>query len=392
MISVVAVFNNIHILESRLLRSLSQQTGEYELITIDNTNSAFHNAPTALNYGATRAKGDWLLFAHQDVVLLAADSLSRAEELLCHAMPDGWVGVIGIAQSGELRGMLRDSARVQGLPFAGLVEVQTLDELLLIHRRKGDSVTYFDENVPGWHAYGVEACCDAIRSRHRNYVLPLLVWHDSKRTNLQGLADAHAYVWAKHGAAFGRIYTSCGVLPDSIQSTGALRPPLHLRALRRLRAGFLGLWGFPAAYLRWYEDTLEYLTESHDVVECLHRAADQCPIDAEAFVPLPKKRRRITHRYSGFSPGAFHSCHVVIATDLGMEIPHHCEPLDKLTAVVGSLLVCLDMKAIRTHRALWRALRKRSMRTWLTVHNDGSRIAVLELRCEGTAPGNMQSA
>ena len=76
---------------------------------------------------------------------------------------DGWHGVVGRDARGRWRVMLRDRAMVFGEPFERPVEVQTLDEVVLMHANQGGSWAYFDEKVPGWHAYGVDACCTALR-------------------------------------------------------------------------------------------------------------------------------------------------------------------------------------------------------------------------------------
>ena len=66
-LSVICVYNNKQILESFLLESLKKQNINYELILINNVNNEFTSAAKALNYAATKATGDYLLFVHQDI-------------------------------------------------------------------------------------------------------------------------------------------------------------------------------------------------------------------------------------------------------------------------------------------------------------------------------------
>src|SRR5262249_2532584 len=176
--------NDEAVLRERLLASLASQTTPHETITVDNCESRFQSAAAALNWGAARARGDWLLFAHQDVSLIGDDWLARAERLLDDLKLTGWCGVAGSDPSGRFRGMLLDRAALNGEPSDVPIEVQTLDECLLIHRRQNGDSKLFDEQLTGWHAYGVEACCTAIRVGAKNYVLPIPIWHDSKSTNL----------------------------------------------------------------------------------------------------------------------------------------------------------------------------------------------------------------
>ena len=50
-----------------LLKSLQNQDADYELILVDNTNNRFKSAAEALNDGAKKSSGDFLMFVHQDV-------------------------------------------------------------------------------------------------------------------------------------------------------------------------------------------------------------------------------------------------------------------------------------------------------------------------------------
>lgn len=378
MFSVVCVFNDAQKLERRLLDSLKKQSVSYDLVTVDNRHGQFSGASTALNWGAARSKGDWVVFVHQDVALLSENWLERAEELLSRHNPAGWVGIAGVSSSGVQRGLLRDSAMLRGEAFDRLLEVQTLDEVLLIHRRQSSGDAYFDEQLTGWHAYGVEACCRAARSGAKNYVMSLPVWHDTERTNLNGLGAAQEYVWRKHGAALGTIFTTCGMLPASPKSLNG--SSLVSRAARRVRALGLRLYGFHDAYLKWFDETLEVCTESAMLIECLHDRASQRPIEAAAFVPLPRRSRRIVHRFSGLELDDAPAECVVVASDLGAKLSDTCEDIDRLRSNVRRLLVCLNMSDAKARPALWRALRRRSVAPRLTLQSDGTRVAVLEMR------------
>ena len=57
MISIVCVYNDESVIENWLLKSLKDQTVEFELIKIDNTKNKFKSAAKALNYGGKKAKG-----------------------------------------------------------------------------------------------------------------------------------------------------------------------------------------------------------------------------------------------------------------------------------------------------------------------------------------------
>ena len=82
MISIICVYNNKEILENYLLKNLSTQSVEYELILIDNTNGKFKSAAEALNYGGKKANGNYLMFVHQDVDLCSNNTLDYIENIL----------------------------------------------------------------------------------------------------------------------------------------------------------------------------------------------------------------------------------------------------------------------------------------------------------------------
>ena len=68
MISVITIYNDKNVLESTLLKSIKvQENCEYETILVDTYSHGFTSAASALNYGASLAKGDYLVFIHQDV-------------------------------------------------------------------------------------------------------------------------------------------------------------------------------------------------------------------------------------------------------------------------------------------------------------------------------------
>ena len=107
MFSVVSVVNDAGMAENRLLRGLTRQSVCHELILVDNSDHRFPGASSALNWGARRAKGDWIVFLHQDVELLAEDWLASAEEMLNRLPSAGWSGVVGRTKTGRWRGILR---------------------------------------------------------------------------------------------------------------------------------------------------------------------------------------------------------------------------------------------------------------------------------------------
>ncbi|MGI8996504.1 MAG: glycosyltransferase family 2 protein [Pyrinomonadaceae bacterium] len=400
MISVVCVYNDEEMLAARLLKSLREQTAAHEVIAVDNRAGRFESGAAALNHGARQAKGEWLAFAHQDVSFIAADWLARAERMLEELQPAGWVGSAGVTKAGEFRGWLLDRARLLGAPFDGFAEVQTLDECLLICRRKSEGESYFDEELSGWHAYGVEACCRANAEGRRNYVIPLPVWHDSRSTNMAGLEEAHDYVWRKHGSRLGRIATTCGVLPDIY----AGRPGRAAVFLKRVEMWtwkkLHGLGGFRTEYVEQLDEGLELLTKDAFLIESLHRPAPHGIIEARAFLPQPAAARRVLHRFRNLAALAHEDLQadcVVVMPELAVELLSNEEETCPLFERTRLLLVCLNVGDMLAQPRLWRRLQRRAVNRYIVRKCDYSKntdgrarsIAIFEICREASNGHNL---
>jgi hypothetical protein len=161
MVSLICVFNNREILENYLLESLKiQKEVDYELILIDNTNNKFKTASSALNYGGKKAKGDFLIFVHQDISFEKEYTLKNFIEKL-YLYPNSIIGVAGRLKEGVITKIKHGKKKT----FAGKInnfesqEVQTVDECLFSIPKKVFRKSYFNEKIiNGWHLYSVEYC------------------------------------------------------------------------------------------------------------------------------------------------------------------------------------------------------------------------------------------
>ena len=95
MMSIICVYNNEQILNDFLISSLEKQSEDYELILVDNRNQEFTSASSALNYGAKKATGDYLVFAHQDINFSNIDWIKNTRIQLEKIDNIGIVGVAG---------------------------------------------------------------------------------------------------------------------------------------------------------------------------------------------------------------------------------------------------------------------------------------------------------
>lgn len=242
MISIVCVYNDEEILRDCLLKSLDDQTAEFELIKIDNTPSIYKSAAEALNYGGKKARGKYIMFVHQDVDLCSRTWLEDTEEIL-KSIPDlGIAGVVGMSEEGKKQNVIK-----QGIPPVWLPHIpiqkpkrgQTVDECLVIIPKAIFDMLPFDETVcDDWHLYTVDYCL-SLKERDRGvYIIPVLIHHifkyGSKRHKSpasrikdyfqtifslgslpQGYYQTLPKVLKKHKKYFKRICTTSGIWSTS---------------------------------------------------------------------------------------------------------------------------------------------------------------------------------
>jgi len=212
MISVISVMNNETIAREFLLRGLSRQNSKFELLLVDNRASTYKSASQSHNHSGIKAHGDYLMFVHQDVLLLSKNWLREAEEWLSTQSRVGLAGVAGMIKpkfanqieictryyllrklgKGYLwyhrygRGnVFHGSERTRALPWLGrfisdIAPVQTVDELVLIVPTGVFESVKFDESVCDyWDLYGVDFSLTVSQKGYKVCVLPCSVLHRS---------------------------------------------------------------------------------------------------------------------------------------------------------------------------------------------------------------------
>ncbi|MCL0094943.1 glycosyltransferase family protein [Dehalococcoidia bacterium] len=233
MISIVSVYNNEDILKDWLLKSLENQTAEFELIKVDNTRNTFKSAAEALNRGGKKAKGNYLMFVHQDVDLSSNTWLEDVEQML-DSIPN--LGIAGVAGRSEGKHPLASRCKTiikHGVPPVpvggpgGLIQnpekVQTLDECLVIVPKSVFNRLTFDEKVcADWHLYAVDYCLSVRKLGFDVFVVPMFIHHGSTggvglfRAILSlGHLPAGYYrtvekLLKKHENQVKQIHTTCG--------------------------------------------------------------------------------------------------------------------------------------------------------------------------------------
>ena len=181
-LAIISAVNNDAILRSCLLASPDVQSAGEVIVQ-----KGFYSAAAAYNSGIDKANSDLLVFVHQDVYLPRGwiKCLRKALELLLISDPHwGVLGVWGDRYSGGPPGHLYWTGvdGTAGEPFDGLLEVRSLDEVVLILRKS--SGLRFDERVPGFHLYGTDICLEARRRGRRCYVFAGFCVHNTNVYNM----------------------------------------------------------------------------------------------------------------------------------------------------------------------------------------------------------------
>lgn len=218
MISVICVFNDKEILNQCLKKSMVNQSVEYEWILIDNKNSQFKSAAEALNYGATQAEGNYLMFVHQDVNLKSNKWLEDVEKTLDSLENLGVAGVAGMSETeNNIISNIEHGTPPQPagkIHVKDPVPVQTLDECLFIIPQPVFKEYKLDANLEGWHLYAVEYCLKVKKKGLNVYVIPNSVYHSSYE---YGLSLPKTYykilktILKKYQKDYNKIYTTCGI-------------------------------------------------------------------------------------------------------------------------------------------------------------------------------------
>lgn len=178
MISIICVTNNEEVLNTYLLPSLKRQTvQDYDLVLVNAKEFNLDSAAKALNLGAEKAKGDLLVFCHQDIEFLEDDALEKIEAF-AKGNEFGIAGVAGIKKEDRLvystviHGPKRQQA---GQRNEGILKVAALDECLLVIKKK--NFAGFDDLGATWHFYAVDYAYQSQKRGEKVLAFPLPIYH-----------------------------------------------------------------------------------------------------------------------------------------------------------------------------------------------------------------------
>jgi len=177
---------------------------------------------TGYNYGAENAKGDVLIFTHDDIEILSDDFSARLMDHLEHADLVGIAGtthlvgpnwnnagllhVYGQAAHGkrETGEMTVNIFRVPGPRVDG---IEALDGVMIAAKRAVLDKVKFDESIPGFHLYDLDFSYCAFRAGFKLCVacdLYLLHWSHGAYQSPEWQVAARVFM-NKHRASFPKL-------------------------------------------------------------------------------------------------------------------------------------------------------------------------------------------
>lgn len=179
MISIIVASNDKELLDRMLIASLDKQTfRDFETIIVDAKKNGFSSASTTLNYGASLAKGDILLFVHQDIELLDNDLLLSIHEF-CKKNDFGIGGVCGVDNSETYRVYSSVSMgynHIQaGILNKDIRDIYVLDECLFFIKK--EDFMGFDDLGKTWHFYAVDYSMKCHYKKKKVVLIPNPIYH-----------------------------------------------------------------------------------------------------------------------------------------------------------------------------------------------------------------------
>lgn len=238
MISIICICNNRRMYNNYLLPSLAKQRNcNYEIIRIDNEKNEFSSAIAAFNSVIKEAKGEHLMFIHQDVALEDDLFLSKVQTYMDTYNNVGIAGVAGAKEKTIYSNIYHSLPRVlvSDVRLDDVVEVNGLDECLFIISKETILKYPFDElTCNNWHLYAVEYCYQMKKLNKSVVVLPLDAYHASYGDFMNdGYYDSLVNVAKKHNE-FKTIDTTL-----RSWSTNYLVLKLNIEYLKRKKRGMM---------------------------------------------------------------------------------------------------------------------------------------------------------
>jgi len=128
--SILSVFYRSKVFEQNTKKSiLAQDYSDFEFLPIDNSTNIYKSAGAAYNKSAFAAKGNFLIFLHQDIQMPSNCWLTVLSRII-ENYRFGIAGCAGLSAKGKAIGFIKDRKTIWGNPFCSPQEVQAVDLVL----------------------------------------------------------------------------------------------------------------------------------------------------------------------------------------------------------------------------------------------------------------------
>ncbi len=206
--ALIAAVNDDEVLNGTLLRSPDVPDASQVLLK-----RGFRTAGEAYNSALEECRAEVAVFIHQDVYLPPGWA-ARLEECICEvqSIDTAWgvLGVYGVDPSGRGCGHVYSTGLGRTLGQAGgpPVRATSIDEMVIVVRTR--SGLRFDPNLPGYHLYGTDICCEARARGFSTFVVTAFCVHNSNGIPRlpRSFWDAYFYLRRKRRSELP-IHTCC---------------------------------------------------------------------------------------------------------------------------------------------------------------------------------------
>lgn len=222
MLSFICASNDISIFEQCIVPSFNiQKNKDFEIILVDTTQKQYDSAAKALNEGAAKAKGEYLIFLHHDIVIENEDFIDELNNWISKNN-FGVAGVAGAVKasiwnysksaSNIISNIVNGEEKYSpGIRVTKTTACETLDECFFVIPKKLFIEHQFEELTPTWHLYCVEYCLWAKEHNYEVLLTPMYLWHKSAGASMNSnYFEALLKLRKKYKKD---IYTTMGIWP-----------------------------------------------------------------------------------------------------------------------------------------------------------------------------------
>lgn len=223
-LSFICPSNNQEMFDKCITKSLAMQKNrDFEVIRVDTAAKRYASAAAALNEGASRAQGEYLVFLHHDIVIESPDFIDDMLRLMegRQFYVAGAVGAVPRDNKPWHRKTRCNIIHGENRTIPGRIAItevcplSTVDECFFVIPRHIYDQHPFLEFTPTWHLYAVEYCLWAHSQAGEGSVilLPVRLWHLSRGLGF-GL-DYYAAVRKLRRIYRVNMYTTVGAWPKN---------------------------------------------------------------------------------------------------------------------------------------------------------------------------------